>query len=158
MDKETAEKADRTVLALRNSIFGGAVTDSAARQSVESIAHGDMLADAIERRDGKLLQSIQRINRANLDVVIASLPFHFCLDLINAIREWLGEGKETELCVRLMCCIVKHHRTQLESANAIRPTLIEIRDAMHGKIKKTRDRCGMNLAAMKMISREIHHM
>jgi U3 small nucleolar RNA-associated protein 12 len=155
MDKETAEKADRTVLALRNSVFGGAVTDSAARQSIESIAHGDMLADAIERKDGKLLQSVQRINRANLDLVIASLPFHFCLDLVANILDWLREGKESELCVRLMCAIIKHHRTQLESAATIRATLLEVRDLMHDKIKKMRDRAGSNLAAMKLISREI---
>jgi hypothetical protein len=154
MDKEAAEKADRTVLALRNSVFGGAVIDSAARQSPESITHGDLLADAIERNDGKLLQFVQKINRANLDLVIGSLSFRFCLELINFIRDWLREGKDVELCSRLMCCIVRFHRRQLEGASGMRATLIEIRDTIHRKIKAMRDRCGMTLAALKLISQE----
>ena len=176
MDKEGAEKADRTVNALRNSVFGGAVVDSAARQSVESITHGDLLADAIaaadNERDGEggnplmrditpaqyVMRTLQRINRANLDIVMASLPFHSAVSLIRWMVEWLREGREVELTVRCLCCLIKHHRNQLESSSTVRPLFLEARDLVHAKVDDLRDRCGMNLAALRLISREMKNM
>lgn len=173
MEKDGANRIDRTVAALRGSVFGGAVNDFAVRQSTESISHGDLLSDAItaanKQRDGEennplmrdispskyLLQVIQRINRANIDIVMASLPFHSCVSLIEWMVGWLNENKEVELTVRCLCCIIKHHRVQLESCSNIRPLFIQARAIIHKKIKEMRNRCGMNLAALKLISNEM---
>ncbi|KAH0794327.1 WD repeat-containing protein 3 [Histomonas meleagridis] len=173
MERDGADRIDRTVAALRGSIYGGAVEDLAVRQSVESITHGDLLCDAIvaadKQRDGiedsplmrditpseYLLRSLQRINRANLDIVMTSLPLHAAISLINWMVGWLNENKETELIVRCMCCLIKHHRVQLEASADVREMFAEAKDIVHVKIKEMRNRCGMNLAALKLISHEM---
>jgi U3 small nucleolar RNA-associated protein 12 len=164
MEAEGAKRADRTVSALRNSVFGGAVSDMAARQSEESIFHGDLLADAVAEaekeadpdvRIAKVLSAMRRINRANLDVVMASIPFHCALSLVGMMADWLEQGKEVELTVRSICALIKHHRTQLQSSPAARELLIRARAVVHDKVAAMKNRCGMNLAALRLISHEM---
>lgn len=167
MERDGADRVDRTVAALRGSVLGGAVIDTAARQSVESIAHGDILADAIQAADDDkillkdctpsqyVLLMLQKINRANIDVVMSSLPFHSAVSLIKWMIIWLREGKETELTVRCLCSLIKFHRTQFESSTEMRPFFLEAKEIIHEKVKQLKGRCGMNLAALKLISREM---
>lgn len=167
MERDGADRIDRTVAALRGSVLGGSIIDTAARQSVESIAHGDLLADAIQAADeGNILMKdvtpsqyvlkmLQKINRANIDVVMSSLPFHSAVSLINWMITWLREGKEIELTVRCLCSLIKFHRTQLESSTKMRPLFLEAKEIIHEKVKQLKSRCGMNLAALKLISKEM---
>jgi U3 small nucleolar RNA-associated protein 12 len=173
MEKEGADRADRTVAALRNSVFGGAVMDSAARQSTESITHGDLLSDAIAAADKEqetqggdilirgigpsqyVLNAVHRINRANLDIVIMTLPFHSTLSLVKWMVGWLQEGKEVELTVRCMTYIIKHHRAQLQCAADARGLFLEAQTIVHQRLREMKSRCGMNLAALKLIAKEI---
>jgi U3 small nucleolar RNA-associated protein 12 len=169
IEREGAQRADRTVVALRNSVFGGAVSDEAAKHSVEAIGHGDLLADAVALADGDpaspllrgmtpmayLLHTLQRINRANIDVVMASLPFHAAVALIGWMVQWLEQGKEVELTVRALCAIIMHNRTQLMASSAARPVFLRAKDLVHEKLGRMKDRCGMCLAALKLISHEM---
>jgi len=173
IESENAARLDRTVAALRGSILGGVINDLASRQSVESIEHGDKLSDAIEAADKEtlspgtnplmrlvspteyVLKSIRAINRANMDIVMQSLPFHSAISLIRRSLEWLKEGKEVELTVRFITTIIKYHRTQIEAASDLRATLEEVMTITHMKVTEMRDRCGSNLAALKLISKEM---
>ena len=167
MERDGADRTDRTVAALRGSVLGGAVVDSAARQSVESINHGDLLADAIQNADeGKILvpnmtpsqyvlKAVERINRANIDIVMMSLPFHSSVSLIKWMVEWLKEGKEPELIIRCLCSIIKAHRNQLEASSEVKLLFTEAKTIVHEKVKQMKSRCGMNLAALKLISNEM---
>lgn len=173
MEQEGAEKVDRTVAAMRGSILGGAVTDLAARQSVESIRHGDLLSDAILEADKEqespggnplmrditpseyVLKTVQKINRANIDIVMQSLPFDSAVSLIKWMLDWLRQRIEVELSVRCICALIKYHRTQLEVSDDVRPLFIEAQTLVHEQVKELRSRCGMNLAALKLISRQM---
>lgn len=167
MKRDAAERLDRTVTALRGSILGSTVIDTAARQSAISMDHGEMLADAIEAAEtgspllGSLspeeyiLQQMKKINRANIDIVMSTLPFHSVVLLLNRMVQWLNQGKEVELTVRCVCSIIKFHRTQLEASTELRPVFREAQELIHNQINQMKKRCGMNLAALKLISFEM---
>ena len=173
MERENAEKNDRTVTALRGSIYGGAVVDTPSRLSVESIEHGDRLTDDINAVINELenpgnnplmrtitpldylLNSMRRINRADMDVVMQSLPFNSAVQFIKFAGEWLKEGKEIELTVRCITTLIKFHERQLEASQEVRDIFNEIKPIIHEKVNEMRNRCGSNLAALKIIQKEM---
>ena len=173
IEKENAEKNDRTVTALRGSIYGGAVVDTPSRLSVESIEHGDRLTDDINAVVNELenpgtnplmrtvtplnylLNSMRKINRADMDVVMQSLPFKSAVQFIKFAGEWLKEGKEIELTVRCITTLIKFHERQLEASDEVRDIFTEIRPIIHEKVNEMRNRCGSNLAALKIIQKEM---
>ncbi|EAX93915.1 WD repeat protein, putative [Trichomonas vaginalis G3] len=173
IETQNAEKNDRTIQALRGSIFGGAVVDTPGRMTVESIEHGDRLRDDIAAANKEkenpgenplmrnvspkdyLLNSMRKINRADMDVVMQSLPFSSAVSFLQWSSEWLEEGKEIELTVRCINSLIKFHERQMESSPEIKDIFVKIRDLVHGKVNEMRSRCGSNLAALKIIQKEI---
>lgn len=173
IETANAEKNDRTIAALRGSIFGGAVVDTPGRMTVESIEHGDRLRDDIAAADKErespgenplmrtispkdyLLNSMRKINRADMDVVMQSLPFSSAVSFIQWASEWLAEGKEIELTVRCINSLIKFHERQMEASPEVKEVFIKIRDLVHSKVNEMRSRCGSNLAALKIIQKEI---
>ena len=173
MEKEAADKADKTVLALRGTAMGGAVQDVAARRTSEAIAHGDELADAITTADEEekgeggnpimrglspqeyVLNAVKRINRANMEVIIQGIPLHNAISLLKWMVMWLKEGKENELTIICILCVIKHHGNQMERNEEAKLIIKDAKEIVHQKINERKKRCGMNLAALKLISHEM---
>jgi U3 small nucleolar RNA-associated protein 12 len=191
LEADNAEKNDRTVTALRGSIFGGAVIDTPGRITAESISNSDNLADAISGanmvkltledstkfdnyKDNELfrntkaiieqkrltpqayvLERLKTINRTDIDVIMQSLPFSMITTLILFAKQWLEEGKEVELTVRVIVSLIKFHERQLEASDNVKELFTEIRPLVHQKVNEMRSRCGSNLAALKIIKREM---
>ena len=173
MEKEAAEQADKTVLALRGTALGGAIQDVAAIKTSEAIAHGDELADAVtladEEENGEggnpilrglspqdyVLNAVKRINRANMEVIIQGIPLHSAISLLKWMVRWLNEGKEVELTIVSILCLIKHHGAQMERTEEAKTLMKDAKDIVHLKINERKNRCGMNLAALKLISHEM---
>lgn len=172
LEAENAERRDRTVLQLRGSIFGGSVRDTASRLSVETIRNSDNLRDNIDlvnkevenpgspvfaniSPDDYLLNQLKRINRADIDPIVQSLPFSYIVQVIKWSEKWLEQDKEVELVIRLILSIIKFHESQLLFSTEMNQAFKDIKEAVHEKVEQIKSRCGSNLAALKMISREM---
>jgi len=174
VDEENDEEADiqrpQSEAAVRKSVISVASGDRIAEaietadQEMKDIAaYRKTGADIEKRRPNPLLIGLEphlyvfwvlrTIKHSELEQSLLILPLSHIERLVYYLVVLLRKGLGTELCAKTAIFLVKSHENQIIANHSMASALRELRTLLKRRLMESRDRIGLNLAAMKAITR-----
>jgi len=103
-----------------------------------------------------ILWVLRTVKSAELEQSLLVLPLSHIERLMYYLVILLRKGVGIELCAKTAIFLVKTHENQIISNHALIAPLRDLRSLIKRRLEEDRDRIGINLAAMKAVSRAAH--
>jgi len=102
-----------------------------------------------------VLESLKKVAASDLEATLLLLPFDYVQRLLTLMIEYLDHHQSSELCVKCVVFLLKIHHGVLTSSHQYSNLVEQLRTRCLNTVEELRNMIGFNLAALKLMRREI---
>eukprot|EP00850_Spirogloea_muscicola_P012762 SM000084S23098 [mRNA] locus=s84:136275:141241:+ [translate_table: standard] len=95
-----------------------------------------------------VLGVLSKVRTSDLEQALVMLPFSDVLKLLGFLEQWLSEGSQIELTVRVAVLLLRMHHNQLVATPSARGSLTSLHGHLRTRVQDLKHCMGFNLAAM----------
>eukprot|EP00850_Spirogloea_muscicola_P019693 SM000196S05385 [mRNA] locus=s196:240895:245724:- [translate_table: standard] len=95
-----------------------------------------------------VLGVLSKVRTSDLEQALVMLPFSDVLKLLGFLEQWLSEGSQIELTVRVAVLLLRMHHNQLVATPSARGSLTSLHGHLRTRVQELKHCMGFNLAAM----------